>query len=128
MKKIKMTISLLVPGAKIESKLQAVKLIKENSTVIMLKEAKQLIDSIDPNYTSEPVQNFEIEIPGNSIIQEIKDAWNEHGFKAEFNDRKRKMERLLYSDKVTLITTMLSDMGSWQNIVNKNDLENLTYN
>jgi len=104
----------------IYNKLPAVKLIKI-ITDLDLKSSKNIIDKLNNNNKIE----FEIytDLSDNEIISEFKKC----GYNAIIIDRKKKLNRILYFNKKTLINDMLLDILNWEKIIKKQDLETMTY-
>jgi len=125
MKYQKVTISLMYD--RIDSKLHAVKSLKE-MTGMGLIDAKHIIDSLDKSNTDIYKDKMYVDVPMDIDKQTWTRIFEVANIKIEFNERERKMKRLLYSDQTTLIQAMLSDMGNWEKEVNSTDLENLSYN
>lgn len=108
------------------SKLTAVKLVKK-ITGLGLKEAKNIIDLLDMNISVGYKENIEIDIFSELSNEEIIVRFYESGYKASFQERQKKIKRLLYSDKKTLISDMLLDMSNWEKFVEKHDLKSMVY-
>ena len=110
-----------------KSKLTAVKFIKE-LTGLGLKESKEIIDSLDMAYSTNYKEKIDIDVFSKLSDIEIINKFEDAGYEATFKDRKKKLKRLLYSDKKTLISDMLLDMSKWETFVDKHDLESMIYN
>ena len=112
-----------------DNRLHFVKAIKEiaidgvnGDELIGLKQAKDLCDLI---YFGES-DYFEINVTNDIDKQEVISEFKEMGIKIEFNDRDKKLKRLLYSNQENLIEDML--MENWEKYVEPELFETLTYN
>ena len=108
------------------NKLQAVKTIKEY-TGLGLKESKDLIDSLTTRSVS--LEFVEIVIR-ECDINTAKDDFAYCNLDLIYDEREKKMKRILYSDQSTCIKDLLDDVSKWDTIgiITNEDKEKLTYN
>ena len=129
----KMRVSYIDTKKETKNKLIFVKKIKEiskdgvnGSFLIGLKEAKQLVDSISYTYSKEnTIDFFDVNVPLEIDKIDIFYQFQEFGVKVQFNEREKKLKRILYSDIRTLMEDML--MEKWESFVSEKELATLPY-
>ena len=91
-------------------KLQVVKLVKEYSG-LGLKDSKLGCDSFFNNVKD----YFEFEMDS-SLIQEARKDFENADIKFSYQDREKKIKRILYSDQSIMVKDMLLDISKWETI------------
>jgi len=111
------------------SKLKVVKFVKELSG-LDLKDSKNLIDKLENCHDVDALEYVEIKTINNTYsVEYIRNEFSEMGIDISTNSdiRIKKLKKILYSDKKSLISDMLKDMSNWENFVDKSDLDAYTY-